>query len=89
MQYKKVEEVRQEYKKGEINVLGFCTPRSKRNIHSATIEGKHIGKGSVAPLSIEEVIWDVELDTRLKFLTDSHGYTSLLTKNVVCEIDYL
>lgn len=81
--YMKIKEVRQKYEPGDINVIRFLTPRSKSSIHSPTV----IKNLKEKRLTDEEVIWEVDLEERIKFLKGDSGYTSLLAKNVVCDID--
>jgi len=87
MTLKKIRYIRNEYKRDEINILGFKTPRSERNIHSPTIKADHYRNDYISSLPVEKVVWEVDLDETLHFLTGSSGSTELLTKNVKCEIE--
>lgn len=89
----KLKEVREQYEPGEVNLIRWMTPRSHNHIHSPNTESQvrkaRINGDNLQAMSREEVMWDVDLDERIEWLTGSRGSTKLLAKNTLCEVEEL
>lgn len=88
----KIREIREKYEKGDVIVHRWETPRAGNHISSPTSktqerEARKQGKNTIKPLSMEEVLWEIPLDEELNFNLFSSETRSLLTKNVMCDIE--
>lgn len=89
IKFLKVRDLREQYDPDEVNVMRMRSPRSEDLLHSPTRLKDHYKNDYVAALPTDEVVWELDLDEKVNFLTGNRGNRNLLVKNVKCEIELL
>lgn len=83
----KIGELRDNYDRGEVDVVGLERPQSGDHIHSPTLLKDHYRNDYVSAMPLEELVWEVELDEKIHFLVGSTDECKLLAKNVMCQVE--